>query len=142
MKTFQEQYDKMLKAYINDEIHGGSCEKCFVGNLLNKNEDWAYVRKIIICNPFKSVLAPSSTFFHIGKKLIEIESDNTYTPEEIVALENCFMNKHIHQRGDDDYEYLIFKAFEATLLLLRQIHESKGEVIKDYTFTKRELARV
>jgi len=99
----------------------------------------ALARTAISCVPFVGIVHTCEHSLKLGKESIDLESDGTYTVKEIIALENCFMNKEPYH---GDWEEITFKAFEATLLLLRQIHESKGEVIKDYAFTKRELAKV
>jgi len=38
-----------------------------------------------------------------------------------------------------NYENDLYEAMERTLLLLKEIHESKGEIVEDYNFQKREF---
>lgn len=137
MKTFREQFDKLVKAYMNDKVRPWDACACFVGNLLNNTNSWAYCREaglwgVVELNPDPETI-----------ESILIEGDGTYTPHEILSLEECFMksigaNSPCSPRRKISEERL-FEAFEKTLLLLREIHESKGEVVEDYSFTKREL---
>jgi hypothetical protein len=75
-----------------------------------------------------------------------VEGDCTYSSKDIIELEATFMNElgFKSQRGYPSIpnEETLFNAFEKTLIHLRQIHESKGEVIENYSFKKRELVAV
>lgn len=138
MKTFREQFDKLVKAYMSDEVKPLNPCACFVGNLLNHSSAWANLR-YVANDGFNFIFVRKScsaiTKYHTERS-IRINSDGTYTVKEIYKLEKLFMNTwHDGGRTEDS----LFEAFEKTLLLLREIHESKGEVVEDYSFTKREL---
>lgn len=127
MKTFREQFDKLVKAYMNDEVRPQNSCACFIGNLLDGEGCW-YV--------FKDwdLSTPQYEFDH-ANELINHISDGTYTPKELLRIEGAFMR--IWLKGGRNEESL-YKAFEHALILLRNLHESKGEVIDDYVFVKRE----
>jgi hypothetical protein len=128
MKTFQEQFDKLVNAYANNEIEPNKPCACFIGNLLDGESCW-YVFKDW------SISTPPERFRDAFNVINEV-SDSTYSPKELLQIEGAFMR--VWERYGENEESL-FKAFEHALILLRKLHESKGEVIKDYAFKKREL---
>jgi len=122
--TFKEQYDKIVTAYLKNELNPMSCRACFVGNLLNNNNAWA-------------------GYGLNAEECIQKEVNGFYSVVDIRRLESEFMltNKHVwySPNGNILDENYLYDAMERTLLVLKQIHESKGEIVEDYQFTKREL---
>lgn len=134
---FIDQYNKIVRAYLRDELRPMDPPSCFVGNLLNGNGDWIFFRRI---------------WGEYSERGIDclMEANRFYTAMEILDLEKIFM----HCREEDsiftlnpeqikktpDYEDRLYNAMERALVALRQLHESKGEVIEDYEFTRRDLA--
>lgn len=78
----------------------------------------------------EEVTALESNFLSI------ISGGNSRTKKLSASLSGICNNKN-HKLTSEEEE-LLFKAMESTLLMLKEIHESKGEIIEDYTFTKRE----
>lgn len=136
--TFKEQFDKITTAYIKDELEPYQDCACFVGNLLNNTTTWAFCRRQVMtsgktyeqCKWNESLLADT----------IQKEAGGFYTPEEILRLEGNFMQFLYNATLGTSTEDIIFSAMDSTLDMLRKIHESKGEVIEDYKFEKRQLA--
>lgn len=142
MNTYKEQFDKLTRAYINDEVNPYSECACFVGNLLDGSREWAKFRR-------------GDCYKGKGEVFIASFPIDGYTTHEIVALENCFMEyiweniKDKHEKFTDcspvynelqNKEDVLFEAFEKTLALLKEIHISKGENIEEeFEFKKREL---
>jgi hypothetical protein len=165
MISFKTQFDKLTAAYINNEVDPNCNCACFVGNLLNRKPEWGGVRNIDISQDFMLESIKSSwrgmTFYEEAVLHIIQESDNTYTSEEIVALENIFLKtlykliplevrrkvlgllpsslskRYLHEHPA--YEDALFTAFQAALDKLREIHISKGENVDEFVFTKRKL---
>lgn len=150
MIPFRTQYDKLVKAYLNNEVKPDFSCACFVGNLLGGDNSWAFLRSLnitnngVVSNPYISGLSFYQTILSNIKRI----SDNTYTIKDLCVLEEVFMGIIIKDRVAKGYscieigyvgEDALFEAFEATLLKLREIHEAKGEVVEDYVFTKRVL---
>lgn len=148
--TFKEQFDKITGAYFRNELDPYNNCACFIGNLLNKNDTWSYFRNALRTKSKDWVCSYSGngTSVLIGVGTIKMESNSFYTPENILALEENFLN-HLE---DDDFrsdggdgislkatEESIFEAMDSTLDLLRKIHESKGEVIESFDFKQRSL---
>lgn len=127
MITFKQQFDKLTEAYIRGEVDAFDCKKCFVGNLLNGNGDWMDCRGDI------GELTDEKGL----KTIISIEANGFYTPLEIIQLEERFMD--LAPLPSRQHEDLLFEAFSKTLDLLKQIHESKGEIVEPFEFVKREL---
>lgn len=128
---FIDQYNKIVGAYLRDELRPMDSCACFVGNLMNGRSTWRYLQ-----------LNRTNAY---GLICLEMEANNFYTAEEVCQLEEIFM----HMGEEDsvayrihppDYEDRLYRAMERALLYLRQLHESKGEVIEGYKFRKRELA--
>jgi hypothetical protein len=125
--TFKEQYDKIVTAYMKDRLTPMDPCACFVGNLLNGSKEW----------------------FDFGGHV----ATGGYTARELCRLETVFMGSGpfdpdgsvgtLHGKPYKGttlpYEERLYNAMERTLLLLRSIHEERGEVIEDYNFTKRIL---
>lgn len=163
--TFNEQYQKIVSAYYKNKLQPYRGCACFVGNLLNNNKDWENIRDFnngVLISLYIGELTDIkgdryiTTTGYNAIKTIKNESNNLYNPEDILKLENNFIdiitksneknryNKRTELGINEDYNYTeesLYKAMESTLLLLRQIHESKGEVIQDYNFTKRKLEK-
>lgn len=150
--TFREQYNKIVGAYLRNRLKPWSSCACFIGNILDNSGEWSCCRKLIEENQLISTEAIYPVLFRRGLRYIRQRS--SYTVEEIIALERCFLfsqdilvspviHSGLTEKEKEEQlfkaEEQLFKAMEATLLLLKQIHESKGEVIEDYSFTKREL---
>lgn len=130
MITFKTQYEKLVIAYINNRVEPMSACACFVGNLLNGSSSWVVFKDSLLHVIPENELKESSDD-------ILLESNGTYTPREILQMEGLFMRTW---RRYGKNEESLFKAFDVTLALLRQIHESKGEKIDDYIFRKRILS--
>lgn len=128
MIPFRTQYEKLIRAYLNNEVQPDDPCACFIGNLLNGNPQWVHLKIYDYREPEDNL--------KMAVRMIKRESGNTYTPKEILQIEGAFMR--IWNRYGCNEESL-FKAFEHGLVLLRKLHESKGEVIEDYSFKKREL---
>lgn len=137
MVTYKEQFDKLTRAYIAEEVNPYRSCNCFIGNLLGTDE-W--------------------------KRNIESEHNGQYSGEEIANMEVNFMStvKHLTIGGRDNffanafsereinllrdsifthpnYENALFKAFESTLDMLKLIHIFKGEIINNAPiFIKRQ----
>ncbi len=126
--TFLEQYNKIVKAYMEDKLNPMSGCACFVGNLLNGSREWQLGTE------------------RMNKCIIE-EAKGFYTSEEIAKLEQEFMfgderdegGYWFKTSGEIINEEGLYEAMERTLLMLKKIHERKGEVVENYTFTKRQL---
>jgi hypothetical protein len=158
MKTYKEQFDKLTEAYINDKVKPWECEACFVGNMLGGSL-WSmateYFRE-------KDILKMTSIpFIHTCKEIsIPFIENSGYTVEEVVEIEDNFLgvinnNLYLKEKRDleafrpatasynykgelPEYEDALFKAFESTLELLKEIHIKKGEIIEEVpVFTKR-----
>jgi hypothetical protein len=141
MKTpkFEEQYQKIVSAYYKNELRPMNSCACFIGNMFNNNRLWSNIRTVCIgVDGF--IVNDEGLLYSESKSFIEIESNHLYTPQEIVDLENNFLKTSYPDRKSSDYtEESLFEAMQSTLEMLRKIHESKGEIIKDYSFIKREL---
>ena len=135
MKTFREQFDKLVKAYLEDRVRPKDPCACFVGNLLNGSTAWTRARAMSTDGEFRRKSVCEKTRYDVQRS-IRLNSDNTYTTNEIYTLEILFMKMWEDGGKNEDS---LFDAFEKTLLKLRQIHENKGEIMEDYTFQKREL---
>ncbi len=140
--SFEKQYQKIVNAYYKNELNPLDGCACFVGNLLNNTGGWELCRNYITGKVFKD---KESIFY--GQQEIQKEANGFYTSQNIVDLENKFLEICFHgrERSTDILtnrkitEDTLYNAMESTLEILKEIHISKGEVIKDYNFTKREL---
>jgi len=147
MIPFRTQYDKIVGAYLRNELDPTVCTACFVGNLLNNSYLWSYGRDITTGRLEEGGFEPP----FVSYRSIENESEGTYTAPEVWNLEQIFLKEIGHLRDGryipykefiPNYEERLFKAMEVTLEALRKLHESKGEVVEDYVFNKRELQEV
>lgn len=76
-----------------------------------------------------------------------MEAEGFYSTDEILELERCFLRHYtrLAPRTGDELAVTVFNedalfiAFEKTLDLLKKIHESKGEIVDDFQFVKRQL---
>ncbi len=100
MISFKTQFDKLTRAYINDEVNPNANCACFVGNLLNGDSGWSDIRTVdsnsdnaYIMQPirFEGEWSINSSPYQNAIRIISQESDNTYTAEEIVDIETVFL---------------------------------------------------
>lgn len=159
MKTFKEQFDRLTSEYIAGNIYPYNGCACFVGNLLNGHDDWTACR--VSEDGIRIMTFESSNFSfvygnaRVGKELIK---KNGYSIHEIVRLEQTFLetlqeecpvestyvfNEIFTPRDTKhpNYEPALFHAFEKTLDVLKEIHESKGEVVEPFAFVMRETVK-
>lgn len=154
--TFREQFEKIVGAYLHDELNPWSGCGCFIGNLLNRETAWQGIRKntglgreagFSLCNPsdYKSI---GKQYFEIAIACVAKEGCGLYTPQQIIDMENNFLYAHGQLKDNTKWmnkfervenEKRTFAAMESTLLMLKKIHEDSGEMVEDYSFTKREL---
>lgn len=139
---FQDAYNKIVTAYYKNELNPWAPCACFVGNLLNNRRDWGAVKS-------SENFIWKDMFYPHGREqrnsceieVIKEQSNGFYSSDDISRLEYNFIMTLQKSNSENREEYL-FKAMESTLELLRKIHEEKGEIVKDYTFTKRELVNI
>lgn len=125
----QSQYNKIVNAYMKDELDPMISCACFIGNLLNGSSEWNAPGK---CKSLKSTLDEVYGFYK-GKEIYEMESNFLS-----ICSEHLKPNEVIPYK-DNVTEEGLYKAMESTLLMLKAIHEAKGEIVENYSFKKREL---
>lgn len=137
--TFEEQYQKIVSAYYKNKLKPMYSCACFIGNLFNGLPDWTSIRTVFDNN--NKFVSNEYGFGYIkSKNFINIMSNGLYNPKDIIDMENNFLKTYYPDQRSDIYtEESLFEAMQSTLEMLRKIHESKGEIIKDYSFIKREL---
>ncbi len=160
--NYSQAFNKLTEAYIKDEVNPFSSCNCFVGNLLDNSNKWAHNRE------YQEVINKK---FKITSCVTENKTFDNYTMQEIVKLERMFLITYIKFgkreefcENEDEFNYgketdffskdetwenvskiqedALFKAFEKTLDLLKDIHKNKGEDIDNQfipEFKKREL---
>ena len=139
--TFEQQFTKIVNAYLKNSLSAYKSCACFVGNLLNNKDEWGAGRYFSFdldgCPSIESINIPEKAL-----KCLKDESNGFYSMKDVCKLETSFLNTLNLEEIITSYEERLFKAMEITLQLLREIHESKGEIVKDYNFAKRELSHV
>jgi len=130
--TYKEQFDKITRAYIADELQPTNSCACFIGNLLNNNREWAMGRVFDWKNHGIGVVANE----HLIMLVVNAEANGLYSAQEIVDMEDNFLS--IYSDGFQS-EDALFHAMESTLEMLKQIHISKGEQVDPIPFAKRQL---
>ena len=138
--TYKEQFDKLTRAYIEDRVNPMKGCACFIGNLLNERGDWEGGRSAsMLLSGEQDAVKLLNTNSSLIVKVVMEEANGLYTPLEIVQMEILFVRTF--KKGKET-EVALFMAFKKTLDLLKQIHQSKGEVIDETPkFTKRELQK-
>lgn len=138
--TYKEQFDKITTAYFKDEVEPEQSCACFIGNLLNGNEGWEDVRdferewtKDYVVTGY---LNPNGYWYKRGLAVIAIESGGLYNADQIVEMEKNFLTIWYNGGKTEDS---LFLAMSSTLDMLREIHESKGEITEVQPFAKRQL---
>lgn len=156
MLTYRQVFDKLTKAYMTTGIDPWNACFCMVGNILNNKSEWTSCRifgpdtalKRGILSNYKN-----EDSFLDAVKCIKIESDNTYSPQEILDIEAVFLYYFSLNGGNpkaysNDYpecvptdkdEEALWIAFEKGLEFIKSIHEKRGEIIEKIpTLEKRE----
>lgn len=114
--TFKEAYDKIIEAYFKDEIKPFEAEFCVCGTL-HGSSCWQWAE------------------------------DSPYSNLQYIKMEHALFRgiKEIDGRNWSAAEFVnselaIFTGMSMAIDVLREIHESRGEVIEPFEFKKRELA--
>jgi len=136
MITFREQYDKLVGAYLKNQVIPTESCACFVGNLLNGTRKWRCAREY-------NFMGNPSILYSLDNEragIIEIskEGKGMYTLEDISVLEDTFMLTWCDKKMCNSNEDALYTAFEKALIKLKEIHESKGEIVENYIFQKRQ----
>lgn len=132
--TFTEQYNKIVGAYIRNKLNPMDGCACFIGNLLNGHNDWLYGRDpdgYNLINPFLLTGEQSANL------CVKNQSNGLYNMRDISDMEYNFLKIWV---DGDRSEKSLFDAMESTLIMLRELHESKGEIVEYYNFQKRVLS--
>jgi len=152
--TYQEAYDRIVGAYFGNELNPFIDCACFVGNLLGGNGRWACVRtfKRYDAEPGSEMdlTQPVRSASWYSERYIAEDSCGTYSSDEVVRLENMFLSTYLRRRkikngtvreeGRQEFnEDLLFEAMDKTLDLLKEIHESHGEVVDRPAFARRAV---
>ncbi len=143
--TFTEQYNKIVNAYMKNELDPWNCSACFIGNLLNNNGDWAQGRLVGVGVMRQSMHPTMCQSLVESRNCVLVESNGAYTLEQVVEMETNFLDiasdRAIYYKRQWD-EGLLFKAMESTLNMLKKIHEAHGEVVDQYDFKQREVVAI
>lgn len=149
--TYKEQFDKLTEAYIKLEVNPFQDCACFVGNLLNKTNAWIVGREFDGFDEYKHWTFRDNLYWDCitpANACVLKESNGLYSLKEIYDMEQVFMYTYVQNGGpkskEPDFinEHALFLAFEAGLEKLKQIHESKGEIVDPQPFVKRQLQTV
>lgn len=171
MKTYKEQFDKLTTAYIKLEVNPFHGCNCFVGNLLDGDLYWDSHRNYeamrvglgafcIRKSPYQTKWGHEYTLLEV----IEMEKVFLDTFEAQLGARNIFVidkdrydNPRMPYRDElkaqginmewEQYSELqenaLFKAFEAALDVLKQIHIKRGEPVEEApVFVKRKYEAV
>jgi hypothetical protein len=168
MPTYKEQFDKLTEAYINLKVNPFYACNCFVGNLLNGSNEWSSYRiyervigKYKVTNCFKRDYSITFDGYNM-EEIVTLERKflKTYIKEnngvdnflkEIREFDNYqkFCSSPYEGKSYEEamtiQENALYKAFESTLDLLRDIHKQHGENLDQEeipTFTKRQLTTI
>lgn len=106
--TYNEAYDKIIDAYFKDEIQPMDPEFCFCGTI-SPNHWWR------MQDMHPEIKYPYSA--------------NEYMKMEYALF--CGIGLLIGDNYDLFYEDALFKGMCAALEVLKQIHESRGEVVEE-----------
>lgn len=136
--TYKEQFDKITRAYINDEIQPYDIEFCFCGTLSYKKDALGWWDTDFYCfqdlHNMEFELLNTIMVKTIGGNDIYIQSD--------LDNDNCW-EKRDAVKNHSNYEDAVFEGMCKALDVLKAIHISKGEVIDEVpAFQKRKLSNV
>lgn len=147
--TYAEQYEKIVQAYLKEQLQPFIECACFIGNLLNGKREWSRARRPDtphVHREFEEFVSPDLVLIpsvgpnvSIGLHCIKEEGGGMYEVKDIIAMEQNFLR--IYNKGDKS-EDALFEAMCSTLEMLRQVHIDKGEIVESIPLKKRELATV
>ena len=106
---------------------------CFIGNLLNGSILWNNLTDGCKWKNNKDEIYN----FYTGKEIHNLEHNFLF--KELFLKKERLIDPHERPYINNVTEEGLYLAMESTLLMLRKIHEDKGEIVKDYNFTKRKL---
>lgn len=161
--TYEQQWQKITSAYLNDELdHNDNCA-CFVGNLLNNTESWSELRKEFgEVKNYKKLSLSEKMEYSLNNIALMLESRGMYTDQDVLDLEHTFLDeisKSLYGESIDEKDRLGYSTYDlkeweneegfedalygsmlATLEQLRKIHAKKGdETAQHITLQKRTL---
>lgn len=154
MWNFKKAFDHLTEAYIKGDVNPFNNCNCFVGNLLNQDHSWSCGRVFLedFGQPVWDEKAARSGYFAsecFVQTVLNSKVQGFYSPKDILELEGTFLATYLNNGGNQNAfsegpvtatdEEALFRAFEVTLDLLKHIHESKGENVDQFVFTKREV---
>ncbi len=143
---YLEQREKIIQAYYNKKLNPYVCEACFCGNLLNNKNGWGFIRPGNLSG--NQVLCYDKESLKLGEDVIKMESNQFYSNQNILDIENNFLKILYEGCGEDrkrhpNYEEVLFEAMDSTLDLLLEIHKANGDTsvleLEKPQFNKRNL---
>jgi hypothetical protein len=128
--TFRESYDLVIDAYFKDQINPYDNDFCICGTL-----------------------AGTAKWNNFGRERVGPYSYGEYKRIEMGLLHGinihlCHIGAPMMKTHDKEFqatsvfEDALFYGMTKSLDVLKEIHESRGEVIESFEFKKRELATV
>jgi hypothetical protein len=140
--TFKEQFDKITRAYFNDELKPLNSCACFIGNIFDKDSRWQWIREFDTtednCSRWRGIKNERYPWMRdAASEYIKFFFNGFYSCEDIINMESNFLT--IWDAKGGRTEQSLFEAMDSTLDMLRRIHESKGEIIESYEFKPRNL---
>src|SRR5688572_21751003 len=92
MIPFRKQYDKIVGAYLRNELQPYNSYACFVGNLLNNNNCWSFARTFKLTgNHVEGMIIGDAESRQTAFDTVKFEAGDLYSYEEILALESIFL---------------------------------------------------
>lgn len=120
--SFLEQYDKLTVAYLEGRIRSLQPSNCFIGILLDGNEDWALKRLYS---------KQTNSYYSSDPESIDLVY-GFYTSAELFRLEQNFITKIVVLDPDCWHvtDQSLFDGLESTLHILQGIHEAKEVILQ------------
>ena len=143
--TYREAYDRIVNAYMKDELKPFSNCACFIGNLLGSGQ-WSACRAPAGRSMTRSrldALVLINSFGYCYENICSME-DNFLNEIFSITRGECFKNPRrtrikYSERYGEAFENGVFAAMSSTLDMLKKIHEENGEIVDAPVFKKREL---
>ncbi len=130
MPTYFEQREKIIQAYLSEDIQPFEPKFCFCGTLCNHTANWFYGQSEVPEN-FQPRHMRYSSFGYAGIELYAMEEALLKTIHSELGSTELIYSSEDHYGDDleskDGFEDALFLGMCAALDVLKEIHRSRGE---------------
>lgn len=147
-QRFESAVNKLIKAFFDETLTKGKCNRCAVGNICGSRE-WSllFMTQVETGIQIRHGLDVSKDFPKLYEEALDVINQTGYSPEELAQVEHVFETNTeftalSYKDGKCTYEELIQDQFNGLCAVIDVLCEFEGENPEIYKDKLREKPEV